>query len=214
MGKITINRLLKTALLPVGETLYIWGGGWNQEDDGAGEDAKRLGLSPKWKLFFEEQDAAYDYTQHCYERGNGLDCSGYMGWVLYNTLYDQSRYPDYVAKAGKQPRMLEKRGFGFVTKAENVFDWQPGDIMGSHSQGHIYMVLAVCGDGSLVIVHSSPPGVQVSGTVNRMGRKESQAAKKAEEFMKRYHTLWYQRYGIVVKDREYLTEYDRFRWNV
>ena len=25
---------------PVGSTMYIWGGGWNSEDNGAGEDAK------------------------------------------------------------------------------------------------------------------------------------------------------------------------------
>lgn len=42
---------MQTALLPVGYTLYIWGGGWNVCDTGAGEDAMRIGVSPRWKAF-------------------------------------------------------------------------------------------------------------------------------------------------------------------
>ena len=32
----TLENLLKTALLPIGKTMYIYGGGWNEKDTGAG----------------------------------------------------------------------------------------------------------------------------------------------------------------------------------
>ena len=43
-----MERLLRTSLLPVGQTMYIWGGGWNQDDAGAGIEA----ASDPGKAFF------------------------------------------------------------------------------------------------------------------------------------------------------------------
>ena len=43
-----MERLLRTSLLPVGQTMYIWGGGWNQDDAGAGIEAVTLGVSKRW----------------------------------------------------------------------------------------------------------------------------------------------------------------------
>ena len=36
----SLTDFLRTAMEPVGSTMYIWGGGWNSEDNGSGEDAK------------------------------------------------------------------------------------------------------------------------------------------------------------------------------
>ena len=54
--KSTLKKLLQTALQPVGSTLYVWGGGWNEADTGAGEEAVTIGVSPRWKSFFEKQN--------------------------------------------------------------------------------------------------------------------------------------------------------------
>ena len=80
VGVRTIKNFLKNALLPVGNTLYIWGGG---HDDA---DASRYGVNPQWKSFFDSQDEDYNYTQHRYEYGNGLDCSGYVGWAAHQVM--------------------------------------------------------------------------------------------------------------------------------
>ena len=39
---MTLENLLKTALLPIGNTMYIYGGGWNEEDTGAGIEAMTI----------------------------------------------------------------------------------------------------------------------------------------------------------------------------
>ena len=49
MNKRTVKNLLKTAIKPVGKVLYVYGGGWNQEDNGAGRPAKTIGLYPLWR---------------------------------------------------------------------------------------------------------------------------------------------------------------------
>ena len=67
----TIEEMLKTALKPVGSTMYIWGGGWDGEDNGSGQGSTQIGLNPKWKSFMKEQDENYDYKEHRLERENG-----------------------------------------------------------------------------------------------------------------------------------------------
>ena len=34
------------------------------------------------------QGAAYIPALHQFEYGNGLDCSGYVHWIAYNTIYN------------------------------------------------------------------------------------------------------------------------------
>ena len=53
--KRTLKNFLKTALMPVGKTMYVWGGGWNKEDTGAGIEAVSIGLSPNWEKFTRKQ---------------------------------------------------------------------------------------------------------------------------------------------------------------
>jgi hypothetical protein len=207
-----MEQFLKKALEPVGTTMYIWGGGWNKTDDGAGMDGQRIGLNPRWKQFFLKQDASYNWKEYRYCHGLGLDCSGYIGWVLYNVLAPAGYEGDYVAKAGWQPQMLARRGFGAWKPSVQVTDWKRGDLMGSMEQGHIFLVLELCQDGSLLICHSSPPGVQVSATVNSQGEQDSQAAALAERYMKGHHPKWWKRYGILIKGKDYLTKYDQFRF--
>ena len=59
-GERSIANLLITALQPVGNTMYIWGGGWNEEDTAAGVEAVTIGVSPRWAEFAKQQNDAYD----------------------------------------------------------------------------------------------------------------------------------------------------------
>lgn len=50
-GKQTLLNFLITAKAPLGHTMYVWGGGWNEEDTAAGEEARSIGESPRWQEF-------------------------------------------------------------------------------------------------------------------------------------------------------------------
>ena len=75
--------------MPIGKTMYIYGGGWNENDTGAGIEAMTLGIDPKWAEFAQKQDSSYNFKDYDYKQNKeyihlGLDCSGYIGWLLYN----------------------------------------------------------------------------------------------------------------------------------
>ncbi|MBQ9990942.1 MAG: hypothetical protein IJP31_08375 [Lachnospiraceae bacterium] len=166
----SVARLLLLAREPLGQTMYIWGGGWNEEDGGAGREARTLGLSPVWKKYADQQDETYDYRKTRFQVHNGLDCSGYMGWVVYNLMETKSGEPGYVISSTEMAADFAERGFGEFTKAGEVKDWKAGDIMSM--EGHVWMALGSCEDGSVVLIHSSPPGVRLCGT--RLPENQSQ----------------------------------------
>ena len=94
-GERTLFSLLCAAMQPLGTTLYVYGGGWNLDDTGAGREAVTPFPSPAWKTFFLSQDEGYDYRRFrgsgCNPwHGAGLDCSGYLGWVIYAALHRKS----------------------------------------------------------------------------------------------------------------------------
>ena len=55
-GEKTIKNLLSTAFAPVGSTLYVYGGGWNWQDNGSGNEASSIGLSKECASFFYSHD--------------------------------------------------------------------------------------------------------------------------------------------------------------
>ena len=77
IGVRTVRNFLKNALLPLGNTLYIWGGGHTDAE------AESYGVNAQWKQFFNTQNSTYNYSDHLYEYGKGLDCSGYVGWTAH-----------------------------------------------------------------------------------------------------------------------------------
>lgn len=208
--KYSIANLLLLAKAPLGQTMYIWGGGWNEEDTGAGADACTMGVSPAWADFAAKQDAAYDYDATRYQIHDGLDCSGYMGWLVYNLLETEDGQPGYVTKATDMAADFATRGFGEFTPAQEVTDWQAGDIMSM--KGHVWMALGMCEDGSVVLLHASPPGVMLSGT-RLKDNAVSQAELLANEYMSCYYPEWYERYPITVRDYSYLEKSSRMRWS-
>lgn len=53
--------------------------------------------------------------------------------------------------------------------------------------GHTFIVLGQCSDGSLVIVHSTPPCVQINGTPTPDGGWDSEAITLAQRYMNQYY---------------------------
>ena len=211
LRKNTIKGLLKTALMPVGSTMYVWGGGWNIKDTGAGAVARTIGVSPRWKQYFQQQTSAYDYTRTRYQVNDGLDCSGYVGWTLYNTFNTSSGNEGYVMLAQVMARTFAGYGWGSYTSAGAVRNFKAGDIM-SLASGHVYIVVGQCADGSVVLLHSSPKGVMISGTYTRSGSPNSEAVRLATKYMKQYYPAWYAKYPKVSRNTDYLTRYSQMRW--
>lgn len=216
----TIANLLMTAIKPLGSTMYVWGGGWNEEDTGAGVEAISLGVSPRWKEFADKQDETYDFEKTRFQIHDGLDCSGYVGWVIYNVMENVSEKQGYVMSAGCMAEEYAKMGWGKFIPAKYVSDWKTGDIMSA--KGHVWIVVGMCEDGSVVLLHSSPPGVILCGTpANRdcseqnqdLDTFKSQAIQLAEKYMHLYRPKWYKRFPKCSRSIAYLKESSQMRWN-
>lgn len=78
--------------------------------------------------------------------------------------------------------------------------------------GHVWIVVGQCKDGSVVLLHSSPAGVQLCGTTTLSGKKNSKAYKLAKKYMKKYYKTWYSRYPNVSRGKTYLSHYAQMRW--
>lgn len=213
-GVSTVKNFLQTAIVPIGSTMYVWGGGWNKADTAAGREAKQTGLSATWRTFANNKTSSYDYKNYRYQIHDGLDCSGYVGWCVYNVMNTTNNQNGYVYSASKQAEKFSELGFGSYLVSDQVKDYKAGDIMSSTCSccGHVWIVVGGCDDGSVVLVHASPPGVQLSGTPTPAGKKNSQAYKLARKYMKKYYKSWYKRYPEVGRGNSYLSHYGQMRW--
>jgi cell wall-associated NlpC family hydrolase len=205
----SLEAFLRNALLPVGETAYIWGGGWNEEDTAAGPEACSIGVSPNWKVFADGITSDYDTKKTRYQIHDGLDCSGYVGWVVYNTFETEDGKEGYVYSSTKTAETYASFGWGDFLPAKSVQDWRPGDI--ASMNGHVWISLGTCEDGSVLLVHSSPPGVRLCGTAASKGTSE--AVKLATEYMKTYYPDWYSRFPDCESKKTYLEGASQMRWN-
>lgn len=197
----SLRLFLENALKPVGTTMYIWGGGWNESDTGAGVGATYIGLYPKWGEFTDAQGADYNYKQHRYELENGLDCSGFVGWAVYNTFETEKGKEGYVTKAKNMAAYFANKGWGRLI--ENPKQFLPGDIISMKK--HVWICLGTCEDGSVLLVHASPPGVSVCGT-------KGVAAKLAKEYMSSRYPEWQHKYPKREVSDSYVENVKLFRW--
>lgn len=203
----TLTRFLKTALLPVGNTLYVWGGG---HDLWSGGDSLRIGVNPKWEQFYNQQGASYDYTKHRYAYQNGLDCSGFVGWAIYNTYNTKANQSAYTTQSTSFPSYLTNKGLGsYRTVSGGTFT--VGDVVSM--TGHVWIVLGTCSDGSVVIVHATPPVIQISGTVSSSGDQNSEAVKLAQAYMKKYYPDAASKYNLCIASKAYVNNVNRFQWS-
>lgn len=199
IGVRTVRNFLKNALLPLGNTLYIWGGGHTDAE------AERYGVNPKWKTFFDTQDSSYNYSDHLYEYENGLDCSGYVGWTAHQVTKEYA-----TTTSTGMPAYFAEKGWGTCVSGDTSQKFTPGDVVSK--SGHVWIVIGQCSDGSVVVIHATPPCIQIGGTVSSSGSIKSEAIQLANEYMKTYYPIAYQRYGVKVLDRSYLTDVNHFTW--
>ena len=190
--------------------MYVWGGGWNEADTGASIEAVTLGLSERWAAFAKEQDSGYNYKDHRYQIHDGLDCSGYVGWAVYNVMETENGGNGYVSSSTGMAQALADRGLGEYISREDMDRWLPGDIMSM--KGHVWISLGMCGDGSVLLLHSSPPGVIFCGTALADG-SDSQAVKLAQTIMSTHYPDWYARYPDCSRPASYLEKSSAMRWN-
>ncbi len=204
--KYSYDRLLTTAMMPVGQTMYIYGGGWNEPDTGAGPEAVSIGLSPRWKEYADAQNSSYDYRKTRYQIHDGLDCSGYIGWLVYNSLNEENGHDGYVSQRPNE--IMISKGLGYTVDTNTP---KPGDIcvMG---RSHVWLSLGCCEDGSILLAHSSPPGCSICGTLLPDGSR-SQAVRLAESVMRTHFPEWYNRYPNCTRNYSYITKADVFRFN-
>ncbi len=223
-GLRTLKNFLLMALMPLGSALYVFGGGWNFEDTGSNAFTRSPGLSPAWRSFFLSQDENYTYRDpfgdekkadpatSFYPYGGfneygwaGLDCSGYVGWTLYNTLENASGAPGYVGPSTRMAKNLSARGLGSLSRPEHPRP-RAGEI--ASIRGHVWISLGACGDGSILILHSTPspsrasqPGGGVQ--MGAVGPSEScEAYVLARRFMRRFCPEWFARYDACLKSPE------------
>lgn len=218
-GERTMLNFLRTAMTPVGTTLYVYGGAWNWQDDAASVQASSIGLPEPWVAFFQSQDDAYTYkngdaAHSYYPFGHwneyffaGADCSGYVGWALYNTFETTDSQPGYVDFADRISSNLAARGWGAA--GQNASAVRPGDIMSM--DGHVWISLGSCSDGSIVIAHSTPDGgVQISA----VGNGGCEAYRLAQDYMTRFYPAWSARYPALLRSPASYLSGDLFRWDV
>lgn len=236
-GKKTLKNFLATAMEPVGTALYVYGGTWDWQDVNSSNQAMTIGLSQSWIDFFQSQDKTYHYknpnpaesyyphnawNQYYYA---GIDCSGYVGWAVYNLMNtEDSTVADskgYVMSATKQAGVFaSNEGWGTMDMGDVLMDeatgkpwadedgdgrrvyeghaFKPGDIFSMN--GHVWISLGTCKDGSIVFMHSTPntsngAGVQISA----LGPdKNCEAYQLANKYMNTYFPEWSERYGDQV----------------
>lgn len=236
-GQRTIKNFLDTAMEPVGTALYIYGGAWDWQDVASSNQAKSIGLSQTWVDFFQSSDETFNYgysddpvrsyyphSRYIQYYYGGMDCSGYVGWAMYNIMNDKSGGEGFVEPAGTMARTFAKiYNYGTYTQDFTNYDFKPGDVFSM--TGHVWICLGVCDDGSLVILHSTPSdsysgnpggGVQISG----IGESEDcQAYTLAQDYMETYFPEWSSRYPAVFRSYDSYTHMPnnytgRFSWNL
>ena len=88
-------------------------------------------------------------------------------------------------------------------------------------EGHVWIVLGTCEDGSILLVHSSPPGVSVCGTpvprkTEKTGNAEMENSKAiilAEDYMTNHHAKWQEKYPNRSVGENYVEDVVVFRWS-
>lgn len=206
-GTKTIKNYLAGALKPVGQALYIWGGGWN--------DSTRIGVSPTWQSFYLSQTSSYDYNNYrdlsTANRAKGLDCSGFVGWAAQQVMRNGVGYTVVSGEIGSYYKNTLKWGTYVNQNYLSKTGWKvyPGDI--GYDDGHTWIVLGQCSDKSAVIVHSTPnAGCQIAGTCTPDGDYDSQAVALANKYMSRY--AGFKKYTYRPSCGNYIRRGNYMRW--
>lgn len=207
----TIKNYLAGAMKPVGQALYVWGGGWT--------DSTRKGVSSTWQKWYASQSSSYDYNNYrdlsTANRIKGLDCSGFVGWSAYQVMHTTSGVGGgYTVVSGDIGSYYKSLGWGSIVNqnylSQHSWKMQPGDV--GYDSGHTWIVVGQCADKSAVIVHSTPQaGCQLAGTTTPAGDYDSQAVALAKKYMSRY--AGYTKYEYHPSCGNYIRRGNYLRWN-
>ena len=239
-GERTLTNFFKTALSAVGRALYVYGGAWDYQDVGSSFQARSIGVADSWVQFFYEQSNNYHYknttkSQSYYPFGAwneyyyaGVDCSGYVGWIIYNIMNNKSGNSGYVMGSTKMAKTFASYGWGTYTRdyaaptaSNNKF--KVGDIISM--DGHVWICLGLCSDYSMVILHSTPSDSRTGNPgggaqLGAIGSSTScEAYILADNYNKNYYKDWYNRYQTSLKSySSYLSMNNancgKFSWNL
>lgn len=203
----TLKNLMLNALQPVGECLYVWGGGH------AYKDATRKGVSPAWRSFYNSQPSTYKFSKGA-DTSKGLDCSGYIGWSVYNVLNTSSGGTYLGGISNELGPSYASKGWGSLltlsTLSKNGYKYRCGDIGGDAI--HVWMILGQCPDKSAVVLHSTnDAGVRIAGTPKPDG-SYGQASQLAQKYMSKYPGTKKFQYNLTTSN--YLRRGTYFRWNL
>lgn len=213
-GTRTIKNYLAGALQPVGQALYVWGGGWN--------DSTRKGVSPTWTKWYKKwssNPSGYNYNNYrdlsTTNRAKGLDCSGFVGWAAYQVMQTKSGVGSgYTVVSGDIGSYYKSLGWGSIVTqsylSKTSWKLKPGDV--GYNDGHTWIVLGQCSDKSVVIIHSTPQaGCQISGTSTPTGNYSSEAIALAKKYMAKYSG--YTLFEYHPSSGNYIRNGNYFRWS-
>lgn len=210
-GSKTIKNYLLGAMQPLGQALYVWGGGWN--------DATRKGVSPTWKQWYDSQSSSYNYNYYrdlsVSTRAKGLDCSGFVGWCAYQVMHTESGVGHgYTVVSGDVGPTYRTLGWGNIMTSSAIaadgYKLYPGDV--GYNDGHTWIIVGQCSDKSCVIIHSTPnAGCQLAGTPTPSGNYLSEAITLARQYMSKFSG--YNKYSYSTSTGNYVPYNNYFRWS-
>ncbi|MCF0144994.1 MAG: N-acetylmuramoyl-L-alanine amidase family protein, partial [Eubacterium sp.] len=192
-GVRTLRNLLETALVPIGRTLWVWGGGH-------GGDANIMGMPQIWEDYFVDNASPGYQSSDDIMFWIGPDCSGYASWVVSNAFFTAATRPGSTPLAQYAAQTYASSGYGYISDAEA---FHPGDVV-SMDYGHVWFVIGKYDDGSVLLAHNSTKGCQLSGT-------GGEADKKARYYMAKYFPYWPYR---PMTTSWYLGYMHKMTWNV
>ncbi len=151
--------------------------------------------------------------------------------MLYNTFETESGRSGYVFKSTNLGCTLDAEfGWGRNTAARYELgdgDLRPGDIVSM--EGHVWICVGRCADGSIVIIHSSPSksitgckggGVQLSALNPHGDSSDCEAYRLANYYQNKYFPEWAARYHAGMRSFNDYLNFKRtgitgiFRWDL
>lgn len=207
----TIKNLLNIAITPIGQTLFVNGGGWNPEYTGPGIETRKLGVSEDWSKFYLSQNKDYNPWKFNFSSHRGLDSASYIAFVMYNALEKINGLDGYLVNNNELGSYYASLGIGEYTISRNFDSYESGDIM--FNEEHAYIVLGEMPDSSIVILHCNSDGPKISGTATKQGNKNSQALQLADYYMSKYFGDFYKKYEKLSVPTTYFKQFNKIKLN-
>ena len=239
-GKSTIKNLMINGLNLIGRVNYIWGGGRNEVNGKRIVDT--VGIPLDWEKFSASHDYSKEYNWrerrdnmnpygvNVSDRHNGVDCSGFIAWLIKNTVKD-SKGLSFLCKAANMARFYgegeNNLGLGKYSDFEKINSIWPGDIISMNrswndkgkleNESHVYLSLGQFNDGSVLMLDMSGEGtVMIRGTRSYVAIRSknandlsSEAIDAAKYCMKTYYPDTYRDWKLE-ENHKYVCNKDSY----